>query len=255
MEHKDIYNFLQFAVETAKNAAKDVFQDLNSSMEVTTDLLHDVKIKADTRIEAFIIESLSRIYDYPILSEESCLLQEGLKDDRYCFIVDPLDGSLNFSRGIPICCISIALWKGMEPLAGVVYDFNKNEVFTGITNQGAWLNNHPIKVSSIKEKSKAVLFTGFPVSTNFSKEPLMEFVEDVMEYKKVRLLGSAALSLAYVACGRGDYYRENDIKIWDVAAGLALVAAAGGVINYSATYNEHTFKVNAGNHLLQHNII
>ncbi len=250
MEQKDIYGFLQFAVETAKSAVKDVFNDLTGNREITKDLLHDVKIKADTRIETFIIESLSKRYDYPILSEESCLLQEGLRDNRYCFIVDPLDGSLNFSRGIPICCISIALWKGMKPLAGVVYDFNKNEVFTGIVNQGAWLNDNPIKVSSINEKSKAVLFTGFPVNTNFSKESLNRFVEDIREYKKVRLLGSAALSLAYVACGRGDYYRENDIKIWDVAAGLVLVAAAGGAINYTVSCNENTFIVNAGNHLL-----
>ena len=95
-------------------------------------------------------------------------------------------------------------------------------------NKGAWLNGQKISTNKVKEKSQAILATGFPVSTDFSKDALLDFVEDIRGYKKIRLLGSAALSLAYVACGRADVYKENNIKIWDVAAGLALVKAAGG---------------------------
>jgi len=247
----DVHYFLQLAVETAKNAAKFIFHDLSSdNREIAVDLPHDVKIKADTRSESLIIEELSTKSKHPILSEENGLTKVGLNNDEYCWIVDPLDGSLNYSRGIPINCISIALWKGMEPLLGVVYDFNRNEMFTGIVGHGAWLNNIPIKVSVIKEKSKAVLFTGFPAGTNYSQESLLAFVDDIKKYKKIRLLGSAAISLAYVACGRGDCYRENDIKIWDVAAGLALVKAAKGLIKYTFSENTYSLKVEAKNYFL-----
>jgi myo-inositol-1(or 4)-monophosphatase len=247
----DIHYYLQLAVEAARGAVKLIFQDLSDdNREIMVDLPRDVKIKADTRSESFITEELSMKSPYPILSEENDLTKIELNDNEYCWIVDPLDGSLNYSRGIPINCISIALWKGMEPLLGVVYDFNRNEIFTGIANQGAWLNSIPIKVGTVKEKSKAVLFTGFPVGTNFSQKSLLAFVNDIKEYKKIRLLGSAAVSLAYVACGRGDCYRENDIKIWDVAAGLALVKAANGLIKYTFSKNTYTLKVEAKNHFL-----
>jgi myo-inositol-1(or 4)-monophosphatase len=164
--------------------------------------------------------------------------------------VDPLDGSLNFSRDIPLFCISIALWKEMRPLLGVVYDCNHDEMFTGLVSEGAWLNGTPIQVTNTVKKSEAVLCTGFPVSTDFSENALLTFVRSIQAYKKVRLLGSAALSLAYVASGRADIYNENDIAIWDVAAGISIVEAAGGVVNFRQSEVENRLIVKAGNSLL-----
>ena len=138
----------------------------------------------------------------------------------------------------------------MHSVLGVVYDFNRNEMFSGLIGQGAWLNGKPIKVSNTKKKSRAILCTGFPVSSDFSSKTLLRFVENIMEYKKIRLLGSAALSLAYVACGRADVYVENGIKLWDVAGGIALVEAAGGQAQYAALDKENILTVKGSNEYL-----
>ena len=178
-------------------------------------------MQADLNSESLVLSRLKG--SFPVLSEES----GGERHSGPTWIVDPLDGTVNYFRGIPNCCVSIALWD-REPILGVVYDFNRHELFAGIADEGITLNGQPITVSPIDQKNKAICFTGFPVATSFEDGALTEFVGLVRGYKKVRLLGSAALSLAYVACGRGDVYRERDIRLWDVAAGLALVKAAGG---------------------------
>ena len=144
-----------------------------------------------------------------------------------------------------MCCISIALWRGMHPLLGVVYDFNRDETFAGIDGKGAWLNGRPIRVSDVVKTSKAVVCTGFPISTDFSKEGLVHFVQTVKRFKKIRMLGSAALSLAYVSCGKADCYQEDDIRIWDVAAGIVLVKAAGGAIEMRPSGKGNAFHVRA----------
>lgn len=246
----DLSALLNLAQNTAENAFRIIEKDINKYRKVEEDLERDVKILADKKLESFIIKQLLEKSQYPVLSEEAGLLEGRDKNNDYRWIVDPLDGSFNFSHGIPINCISIALWKGMEPLLGVVYDFNHHETFSGLVGEGAWLRKNPIMTSEITEKSKAVLCTGFPVSTDFSKKSLLDFIEAIREYKKIRLLGSAALSLAYVACGRADVYLENDIKIWDVAAGIALVKAAGGKVQYSSTGKENIFRVKASNQYL-----
>ncbi|EAI7420024.1 inositol monophosphatase, partial [Campylobacter jejuni] len=150
-------------------------------------------------------------------------INEEEKKEIY-WIVDPLDGSLNFSQDIPICCVSVALYKGNEPILGVVYDFYRDEMFSGLVGIGTWLNNKKISVLNIKkDKKQAVLATGFSTYMNYSRSELEKFITHIQEFKKIRLLGSAALSLAYVACGRVDAYYEKDIAFWDVAAGMALI--------------------------------
>ena len=128
-----------------------------------------------------------------------------------------------------MCCISIALWSS-EPILGVVYDFNRDELFTGVTGVGAWCNDLPISPSGISSPKNAILTTGFPVNRNFSSNSLDIFLQNIINFKKIRLFGSAALSLAYVACGRVDAYLEEDIMLWDVAAGIALIKASNGFI-------------------------
>lgn len=246
----DLSVLLSLARDIAENAVRVIGKDGNSYQKVEQDLERDVKILADKRLESVIVKRLLEESQYPVLSEEAGYLAGSEKDTDYRWIVDPLDGSLNFSRGIPINCISIALWKGMESVLGLVYDFNRDECFLGLVGEGAWLNGFPIMISEVPEKSKAVLCTGFPVSTDFSRKSLLEFIEHIKDYKKIRLFGSAALSLAYVACGRADAYMENDIKIWDVAAGIALVRAAGGVVEYCRTDRKNTLRVKASNQYL-----
>lgn len=252
MQDKDLNNLLSLAVSTAKEATQIIAKELEKIKKIRVDLHRDVKIEADHKLEETIVKNLLSRSGYPILSEEIGLVQAKEVDNGYRWIVDPLDGSINFSRGIPMCCVSIALWKGMDPIIGVVYDFNRDETFTGIVGLGAWLNGVSVRVSKIAEASKAILCTGFPVSTDFSKKTIGKFVKDIQDYKKVRLFGSAALSLAYVSCGRVDSYREDNIKIWDVAAGLSLVLAAGGAVEVKSTESNVILIVRASNeHLIK----
>ena len=238
---------LELALKTSKSAFLAAKENLTHIRKVENDLTRDVKVIADKRLEAFIIKELKQKTPYSILTEESGTILNKSHYSSYRWIIDPLDGSLNFSRYIPICCISIAFWKDMDPLFGVIYDFNRDEMFAGLVGEGAWLNGSPITAGKAREKKDAVLCTGFPVSTDFSQPALLEFVDNIRQYKKVRLLGSAALSLAYVAAGRVDAYLEKDIAVWDVAAGLALVLAAGGVVHFSQGRSEYRLIVKAGN--------
>ena len=212
--------------------------DFKSDIDVVT----EVDFKCEETISKILREETP---DYGIIAEEGTNFP-----GEKVWIVDPLDGSLNFSRSIPLCCISIALWKEMEPLIGVVYDFNRDEMFTGLVGEGAWMNGKQINISNIKDKNNAILCTGFPVNTDFSDKALLDFVRDVQSYKKIRLLGSAALSLAYVASGRADVYHEKDIAIWDVAAGIAIVKASGGDVQFNPSKDENRLIVKAANNLL-----
>ncbi|MBM3249743.1 MAG: inositol monophosphatase [Candidatus Omnitrophica bacterium] len=250
MQRADLESLLSLAQDAARNAARDILKTTEDTKAVTLDMDRDVKVEADKKLEDSIIERLKLKSGYSIISEEKGFLQGTSQEKDPRWIVDPLDGSLNFSRGIPLSCISIGLWKGMEPILGVVYDFNRGEAFSGIVGAGAWLNGEPIGVSMVVDKHKAVLCTGFPAGTDFSKDSVLKAIEDIRTFKKVRLLGSAALSLAYVSCGRADFYHENDIKIWDAAGGLALVKAAGGAIEFTPSRDELTLNVSASNPFL-----
>lgn len=190
----------------------------------------DIKIRADGALERVIGDTLRAHSPFPVVSEERSGADRAPHESGLCWIVDPLDGSLNCSRGIPLWCISIALWRGETPVLGVIHDVNRGEHFTGLAGSGAWLNGEPIRVSRVADPREAVLCTGFPVFRDFASAPLARFVRDVQRYKRIRMLGSAALSLAYVACGRADLYQEDTIALWDVAAGIALVEAAGGKV-------------------------
>lgn len=233
--------------------AGDILQNrFQPDRKVLIDLPRDVKLEADYFLDAFIREKLVQESDYPILSEESVNCDTAINTTDYQWIVDPLDGSLNFSKGIPICCISIALWRGMNPVLGVIYDFNRNEMFTGLSRYGAFVNGSKIHVGSARRREQAVICTGFPPCTDFTSESFQTLLTSFRLYKKVRLFGTAAISLAYVACGRADAYYEKDIAIWDVAGGLPIVQAAGGYvfIEPSEKRNRLTVRAAANRELL-----
>ena len=162
---------------------------------------------------------------------------------------------MNLSRGFEFSAISISLWEKGLPILGVVQHLFTGQVFSSCKKLGAWLNEKELYISSIKNKSEAILATGFPSGSSFSKHSINEFVLNVKHYKKVRMLGSAALMLSYVASGIFDVYHEKDIYIWDVAAGLALISEAGG--DFSITQGSSIFKYNviAANKILLKKII
>jgi myo-inositol-1(or 4)-monophosphatase len=187
----------------------------------------DVKLAADRVSETVLVESLVAT-GLPIYSEESGAIEWHGGGDYW--LIDPLDGTANYAAGVPLCCVSVGLMSEGRPIAGVVYDFNRDEMFVGARGHGSSLNGNPICVSAKSAMNSAVLSTGLPVRGDFSDHGLQEFGRHMARWKKVRLIGSAALSLAYVAAGRFDAYRERSIMPWDVAAGWALVEAAGGVV-------------------------
>ena len=185
----------------------------------------DIKLKADRAAEAIIIEILSGGSPYPILSEETGWTAQ---ESDICWVVDPLDGSANYNKEIPFCCTSIALVKNGKPVLGVIYDFNHDDLYSGETGDSATLNGAPMSVSAIAAKSKSILFTGLPLNSDFSAEALGKMAASFADWKKVRMMGTAATSIAMVSCGKAERYHETGIMIWDVAAGCALVEAAGG---------------------------
>jgi len=219
---------LEVAVTAASLAGRQLRHGDANDRQVEKSTTHDVKIAADRRAESLIVDHIRTRTAYAILSEEAGLIAARGPADSRTWIIDPLDGSLNYHQGIPLCCISIAMYDGWEPVLGVVYDFNRDELFTGIVGRGAQCNGRAIGPSATHRRQEAVLATGFPVSRDFAAPALQAFIGQIRGFRKVRLLGSAALSLSYVACGRLDAYTEENIMLWDVAGGCALVTAAGG---------------------------
>jgi myo-inositol-1(or 4)-monophosphatase len=223
-------DWLDTAERAARAAGLLLREERAAHARVTSESGRDLKIAGDVAAEARIVELLRRETGLAILSEEIGGLDGDGTAPGLRWIVDPLDGSVNYQRGIPGACVSVGLWTEDEPVLGVVYDFSRDELFSGIAGVGAWLNGDAVRVAATSERERAVLCTGFPVAMDFSPDALAHLVEQVRAYKKIRMLGSAALSLAYVAAGRADAYFERGIRPWDVAAGLAIVAAAGGAV-------------------------
>ena len=186
----------------------------------------EVKIDADRHAEALILEALKRASSYPIISEEAGWTRARESGDRFVWAVDPLDGSVNYLRHYPHCAVSIALLDNGAPVVGVVDCFVLGERFTGIVGEGAWLNGAPIRVSDMADPGRGILQTGVPARA--SDDSIKLFEQRLRSWRKVRMIGSAATALAYVAAGRAEAYRESGSMIWDIAGGCALVKAAGG---------------------------
>lgn len=240
---KKVSEYLSCAKEAARITGEVLKQHVPSALSSDG---KDIKISADKAAHACLVDALKNT-DIPVLSEEGKMCAV---TDCPIWIIDPLDGSMNFLRGIPLCAISIALMVDKEPVLGVVYDFIHGEMFTGVVGEDAWLNEHSIHTSNTSNKRDAIIMTGFPSYTEYSTAALTTYITHIQLFKKVRLIGSASLSLAYVASGRADAYYEKDIKIWDVAAGLAIVKAAGGVYEVSPIGDDGKVTVDARNAML-----
>ena len=202
----------------------------------------DIKLIIDQDTEKLIRASLLET-NIPILGEE---YGGEITDEKY-WVIDPIDGTANYFRGLDECCVSIALMEGEEALIGVIYNFNNDQMYTAIKDQGAFLNNTEISVSDIASRDKASITTGFPASESI--ESSMNFLENLKGWKKVRMFGSAALSCAYVASGKCDYYAEKGVYLWDIAAGICLVKEAGGYADFKLIDKER-YEVIFSNNLL-----
>jgi len=167
--------------------------------------------------------------------------ETGLSDDldEFYWVVDPLDGTSNFLRDIPISCVSIALMHDVKPVLGVIFDFNHDELYFGHQESKAYVNNRKIKVSSLGLKSESTLVTGIPAKTDYSDDEFSQMISDFQAWKKIRMIGSAAMAAAYVASGKAETYQENGIFLWDIAAGAAIVEAAGGKISISNLQSDY----------------
>lgn len=205
----------------------------------------EVKIGADKHAEEIVLSAIARESDYPIISEEAGWARAMQRGDRWVWAIDPLDGSVNYLRGYPHCGVSIALLDEGKPVLGVVDCFITRERFSGAIGLGAWLNGAPMRVSEIENPAKGILQTGVP--SRASDESIKTFEQRLRTWQKVRMIGSAATALAYVAAGRAEAYRESGSMIWDVAAGCALVEAAGGKVRIEGAALDQPLEVAASN--------
>ena len=224
----DLTEELRLASAAAREAGELLRTLASGSLTVLSSVGRDIKMQADRDAEALILARLTNGSSYPALAEESG--EHGAPSDGRFWVIDPLDGTMNFARALPLCCVSIALMEGDRPLVGVIYDFNRDELFAGAVGTGAWLNGLPMSVSDLTDPSRGVLATGFPLNCSLESASLAPFILSLQSFKKVRMLGTAALMMAWLAAGRLDAYAERDVMLWDVAAGLALIEAAGGWI-------------------------
>ena len=227
-------------LELAKKAAFQAGETLKRQQLTEVDSAEgkDIKLAMDKISESVIIECLAPS-GIPVLAEESGLRngsEKALREGKI-WIIDPLDGSANYWKGMrELCCVSIALWEDGQPVFGVVNRFWCDELFVGIVGEGAWLNDKSITTSAVIQTSQAVLSTGFPLKRCYENDSLERSIKQIQNFKKIRMLGAAAIMGAFVACGRVDAYVEEDIMLWDIAASAALVLAAEGAVELKENY-------------------
>ncbi|HBC47908.1 MAG TPA: inositol monophosphatase [candidate division Zixibacteria bacterium] len=221
--------FLDIAMRAARAAGSLLLekQRVGFSVEKKGDV--DLVTNADRESEALIRKIIfEKFPDHSFQAEEGTV---STQKSPYLWIVDPLDGTTNFAHSFPVWCVSIGLLQNGISIAGCVYNPNLDELFTAEWGEGAFLNGKKIAVSKATKLSEALLATGFPYDIRDSnKNNLTEFSAFAISAQAIRRAGSAALDLAYVACGRFDGYWEFKLRPWDIAAGVLLVAEAGGKI-------------------------
>ncbi len=212
------------------------------------DTINNLVTEVDKKSESAIIDVIREIYpDHFILSEEVGELSTA---SNIKWIIDPIDGTVNFAHGIPICCISIGVEVDGKMLMGCVFNPFMNELFFAEKGKGAFLNNRPIRVSKKDEVQSACLVTGFPYRwAKIDIDPIPVFERFIRKGLPVRRLGSAAIDLCWVACGRFDAFWEYNLNPWDIAAGYLIIEEAGGkVTNFSgepySVYHKETLATN-----------
>lgn len=223
-----LHMLLQTLQEAARAGAAEIERFFNGSFQISNkEGVNNLVTEADHASEQAILKVIRQQFpDHFILSEEA---GEIIMDSSYKWIIDPIDGTINFAHGIPLNCVSIAVEHEGKIILGAVYNPHLREFFLAEKGKGATLNDKPISVSSETRTIHACLVTGFPYTyINMPNGPLEVFDRFIRKGVPVRRLGSAAIDLCWVACGRFDGFYEHKLEAWDSAAGFLMVEEAGG---------------------------
>jgi myo-inositol-1(or 4)-monophosphatase len=243
---------LETAVEIARESGALIanYHQRHIPFEVKGEF--DLVTEADRASEKLIVERLrSHFPTHAIVAEEGGGHESA---SEYCWFIDPLDGTTNFAHGFPMFCVSMGLQRAGEPIVGVVYDPIRGELFTAERGAGAFLNQHRIHVSPVQTVSDSLASTGFPSRKRHHNINIHFYYQLAMASHGVRRTGSAALDLAFVSCGRLDFFWEFGLKPWDMAAGALLVQEAGGRVGdmrggpLSITESDHILADNGALH-------
>ena len=215
-------------------ASRSLIRDFGEleNLQVSSKGPGDFVSSADKRTEKTIIEELQKAHpEYGIITEETGIINKSNIKNRW--IIDPIDGTMNFLNGIPQFAISIAYEEDNEIICGVIFNPITNEMFCAEKGNGAFLNNTRIRVSNKKKLKDALLVTGGPKGASKIKNKIYsEYINVSNNVSNVRKFGSAALDMAYVACGRFDGYWQRELNYWDIAAGVIILREAGGFIDF-----------------------
>jgi myo-inositol-1(or 4)-monophosphatase len=224
---------LNFAIQTARDAGRILAERMGRALQVSKKGDIDLVTESDLASEKLIIDRIRTHYPrHAILAEESGeATVAGDVKSEWKWIVDPLDGTTNYAHGYPCFCVSIGLERDGRIELGVVYDPMRDELFAAERGQGATLNDRRIRVSDVDELNRGMLCTGFPYDVRERPHFAVQFSNFTMKAQAVRRDGSAALDLAYVACGRFDGFWEDGLNSWDIAAGVILIQEAGGRVS------------------------
>ena len=252
---------LNFATQMARDAGRILIDRQGRTLQVSNKGDIDLVTESDLASEKLIIDRIRTHYPrHAILAEESgasdgSMATAGKSEWRW--IIDPLDGTTNYAHGYPCYCVSIALERAGQIEIGVVYDPTRDEMFAAQRGQGATLNDRRIRVSDVEELNSSMLCTGFPYNVRERPQFARHFAAFTMKAQAVRRDGSAAIDLAYVACGRFEGFWEDGLHPWDVAAGVLLIEEAGGLVTdfKSAPLSIYTPKVLASNGLIHEAMI
>jgi myo-inositol-1(or 4)-monophosphatase len=249
---------LAAAVHAARAAGTLMRQNLHNVKKVNEESLHDIKLELDVRCQKLIERLLHKKYpEIALLGEEG---ESGAAGAEHRWVVDPIDGTVNFAHSIPHACVSIALQERVTEqrgkkknesthvtLIGVVYDPFTDELWTAIRGEPARLNGKPIRVSKHDRIGEAVVSMGFSKSKATLERSLPFLCYLARNARKVRIMGSAALALTYVATGRFDAYFERRISLWDIAAGGLILECAGGSFQTTPLPGYHRYSMVASN--------
>lgn len=249
---------LNFAIETARDAGRVLLEKFGRIETVTKKGDINLVTEADLASEALIVERIRSYYPrHSILAEESGEAVVIGGDGEHKWIIDPLDGTTNYAHGYPCFCVTLALEHKGDVAIGVTYDPTRDELFAAEKGRGATMNGKPIRVSSTDELGNSLLVTGFPYDIKHREQFARHLTDFLLSSRGVRRDGSAAIDMAYVACGRFDGFWEEGLNPWDVAAGKLLIEEAGGLVTYydGTKFNIYTPPIVASNGMIHQEML
>tara|TARA_B100001121_G_C18569558_1_gene564305 strand:- start:124 stop:909 length:786 start_codon:yes stop_codon:yes gene_type:complete len=237
---------INLMIRACMKASRPLIRDFGEieKLQVSTKGPGDFVTSADKRTEKILIQELQKAHpDYGIITEEAGLINKLNTKNRW--IIDPIDGTMNFINGIPQFAISIGYEEENELKCGVIFNPILNEMFCAEKGNGAFLNNSRIRVSNKRKINDALIVTGGPKGESKIKEKIFsEYINVSKNVSNVRKFGSASLDMAYVACGRFDGYWQRELNYWDVAAGIIILKEAGGFVDFFEKDNSLPLKRN-----------